>query len=99
MQRIVGFACWSVTTLRTPGSARAVSLWVYTGAKIWAPFFLKKNGTSMHYPVAGNRETALMLRHRFLSERLLHPILKLGKWRRITSFAQPGNIGLGVVLV
>src|SRR5260370_35441199 len=41
----------------------------------------------------------LTLRHRFLSERLLYPIFKLGKWRRITSGAQPGHIGLSVVLI
>jgi catechol 2,3-dioxygenase-like lactoylglutathione lyase family enzyme len=32
---------------------------VYTEAKVWTPFFLKKNGTPIRYPVPSNRRTAL----------------------------------------
>jgi len=39
--------------------AGAVSLWMYAKPQTQAPFFLKKNGTSMRHPLHRNSETAL----------------------------------------
>src|ERR1700736_6564601 len=72
---------------------RAVSLWVFTGAKIWTPFFLKKNGTSMHYPVASNRETALAcFFHRKNVAALVGPALLAGAMRQLALVAV-GDLG------
>src|ERR1700694_3542559 len=75
---------------------RAVYLWVFTGAKIWTPFFLKKNGTSMHYPVASNRETALAcFFHRKNVAALVGPALLAGAMRQLALVAVGALGGTG----